>query len=138
MPTNDLRQRTKSFALEVIKTINKLPQGKTTDIVGRQLLRSATSVGANYRAACMARSRADFIAKMGLVQEEVDESVYWIEISMESGIVQANELGPLQREGIEILSIAISSIKTAKRHLDQSIPSLDSQFSFCISHSAFY
>lgn len=116
MPTNDLRQRTKSFALEVIKVIDKLPQGRTTDVVGRQLLRSATSVGANYRAACMARSRADFIAKMGIVQEEVDESVYWIEILIESGIVRPEELGPLKPEGIEILSIAISSIKTARKN----------------------
>jgi four helix bundle protein len=116
MPTNDLRQRTKSFALEVIKVIDKLPQGRTMDIVGRQLLRGATSVGANYRAACMARSRADFIAKMGIVQEEADESVYWIEILVESGIVQKDELGPLEREGIEILAMAISSIKTARKN----------------------
>jgi four helix bundle protein len=116
MPTGDLRQRTKFFALEAIKAIDKLPQGRTTDIVGRQLLRSATSVGANYRAACMARSRADFIAKMGIVQEEVDESTYWIEILIESGIVQPEELGALKQEGIEILSMAISSIKTARKN----------------------
>jgi four helix bundle protein len=116
MPTNDLRQRTKSFALEVIKLIDRLPPGRTTDVVGRQLLRSATSVGANYRAACMARSRADFISKMGIVQEEVDESVYWIEILTESGIVQADKLGPLKHKGIEILSMAISSIETARKN----------------------
>ncbi len=116
MPSNDLRQRTKSFALNVIKLVNALPPGKATDVIGRQLLKSGTSVGANYRAACVARSRADFISKMGIVQEEVDESVYWLEILAEARMVRTDDVDPLKHEGVEILSMAISSIKTARRN----------------------
>jgi four helix bundle protein len=76
MNQNDLKQRTKMFALKIIKLVETLPRGRTADVLGNQLLRSGTSVGANYRAACRARSSADFISKMGIVEEEIDESLY--------------------------------------------------------------
>ena len=79
----DLRIRTKEFALRVIRLVNSLEYGKSTDVIGKQLLRSGTSVGANYRAACRGRSTAEFIAKMGIVEEEADESVYWMELLVE-------------------------------------------------------
>jgi four helix bundle protein len=76
MNQNDLKQRTQKFALKIIKLVETLPRGRTADVLGNQLLRSGTSVGANYRAACRARSSADFISKMGIVEEEIDESLY--------------------------------------------------------------
>ncbi len=114
MNKDDLRKRTKQFALEVIKFVEALPKGKTADIIGRQLLRSGTSVGANYRAACRARSSADFILKMGIVEEEADESIYWLELLVDSGIVTAQDAAQLMNEANELLAIAVSSIRTAR------------------------
>lgn len=114
---SDLKQRTKTFALDVIKMIETLPHSNISVVIERQLLRSATSVGANYRSACFARSRADFISKMGIVQEEADETAYWLELLEESGIAGSEELSRLKRESSELLSRAISSIKTAKTNL---------------------
>ncbi len=114
MNKDDLRKRTKTFALDVIRFVEALPKGKTADILGRQLLRSGTSVGANYRAACRARSSADFIAKMGIVEEEADESIYWLELLVDSGIVTAQKAAPLIKEAGELLAITVSSIRTAK------------------------
>lgn len=84
-------------------------------MLGRQLLRSATSVGANYRAACRAKSNADFISKMGTVEEEADESLYWMELLVEAGIVQADKLDALMKEEDELVAITVASINTAKR-----------------------
>ncbi len=112
----DLKYRTKTYTLDIIKVIGGLPQSKVADVIERQLLRSATSVGANYRSACLARSRADFISKMGIVQEEVDESVYWLELLDETGIARSEEVQRLKKEGAELLSITISSIKTARKN----------------------
>ena len=95
MNKDDLRKRTKKFALDTIKFVESLPKGKTAEIIGRQLLRSGTSVGANYRAACRARSSADFIAKMGIVEEELDESIYWMELLVDSGIVTRLPSAPI-------------------------------------------
>jgi four helix bundle protein len=94
---SDLKQRTKVFALDVIRMIGALPHNNTSVVIERQLLRSATSVGSNYRSACLARSKADFISKMGIVQEEADESVYWLELLEESGIARSEEIGRLKR-----------------------------------------
>jgi four helix bundle protein len=111
-----LKLRTKQFALRVIRLVEALSSGKTADVLGRQLLRSGTSVGANYRAACRAKSTADFIAKMGIVEEETDESVYWMELLVEAGITKAELLESLMKEGNEILAITVASINTAKKH----------------------
>ena len=116
MEKSDLKERTKSFALKTIKVVETLPKGKTADILGRQLLRSGTSVGANYRSACRARSTADFISKMGVVEEEADETIYWMELLIESGLVRQEDLTHLLDEANQILAITISSIKTARKH----------------------
>lgn len=91
MGLRDLKQRTKLFALGVITFVESLPRSRTAEILGRQLLRSGTSVGANYRSACRARSTAEFISKMGIVEEEVDESIYWMELLVEGGIIQLKD-----------------------------------------------
>ncbi len=97
MTNRDLKERTKSYALEVIQLVETLPKSGTADVIGRQLLRCATSAGANYRAACRARSQADFIAKMGIVEEEADESMYWMELLVSSGILPQQRLTDLMR-----------------------------------------
>ena len=116
MAGEDIRERTKLFALRVIRLVSTLPRDRATDVIARQLLRCATSVGANYRAACRARSQADFISKMGIVEEEADESLYWMELLIHSDLVPESRLSELMSEGNEIVSIVVASIKTAKRH----------------------
>jgi four helix bundle protein len=112
----DLKKRTKAFALRIIKLVESLPSGKTADVIGKQLLKCGTSVGANYRASCRAKSQADFIAKMGIVEEEADESIYWMELLVESGLVRQELLDNLINEANELVSIVVSSIKTAKQN----------------------
>jgi four helix bundle protein len=115
MGAENLKDRTKKFALRVIEFVESLPSGKTINVIGRQLLRSGTSVGANYRSACRAKSRADFINKLNIVEEEADESLFWMELLIESNLVKTNEIKPLYDEANELLSIVIASIKTAKK-----------------------
>lgn len=110
----DMKQKTRQFGLNIIKLIECLPRGRTVDVIGNQLLHSGTSVGANYRAACRARSRADFISKMGIVEEEADESMYWMELLVESGKVGSKSVESLMNDADEILAITVSSIKTAR------------------------
>ncbi|MGI8566883.1 MAG: four helix bundle protein [Pyrinomonadaceae bacterium] len=109
-----MKTRTRSFALRIIRLVDALPKTRTAEVVGRQLLRCGTSVGANYRASCRAKSPADFIAKMGIVEEEADETVYWIELLIESGQVDKERVNSLLDEANQILSIAVSSINTAR------------------------
>ncbi len=115
MNKEDMKQRTKRFALNIIRLVGSLPQGRIAEVLGRQLLRAGTSVGANYRSACRARSTADFISKMGIVEEESDEAIYWMELLVESGLIRQEEIIRLQDEANQILAITISSIKTARR-----------------------
>jgi len=115
MEQSYLKERTKIFALEIIKLVESLPKGRTADVIGRQLLDAGTSVGANYRAACRARSPADFISKMGIVEEEADETIYWMELLIEAKLVQENDISHLLREANQILAMTVSSIKTARR-----------------------
>jgi len=115
MNSDELKKRTKAFALSVIRLVESLPRGCTADVIGRQLLRSGTSVGANYRSACRAKSTADFISKMGTVEEETDESLYWMELLIEADIVESVKLESLMNEANELLAITVSSIKTAKK-----------------------
>ncbi len=110
----DLKDRTKKFALRIIKLVESLPNTQTGRVVGKQLLRSGTSVGANYRASCRAKSNADFIAKMGIVEEEADESAYWIEILVETGLVKENLVKDLLDEANQLIAIFVSSINTAR------------------------
>jgi four helix bundle protein len=111
----DLIKRTKECALRTIKLVEALPRRRTAEVLGRQLLRSGTSVGANYRSACRAKSTADFISKMGIVEEEADESLYWMELLIEAGIVKSENLESLMKEVDELLAITVASIKTAKK-----------------------
>jgi four helix bundle protein len=115
MRKNDLKERTKAFALRVVRLVDALPNSRASDVIGRQLLRADTSVGANYRAACRARSVAEFIAKLGIVEEEADECVYWLELLTESGFVPATRLGDLKSEASQLVAITIASIRTARR-----------------------
>jgi four helix bundle protein len=114
MNPGELKQRTKDFGKRVIKMIEALPKNTTTTVIGRQLLRSATSVGANYRAVCRAKSRADFVAKLGIVEEECDESLYWIEMLVETNQIKPALVSNLVKEGEEILAIVVTSAKTAR------------------------
>ena len=116
MNEQDLQIRTKRFALDIIRFCEGLPKDETTRILSRQLLRSGTSVGANYRAACRAKSKPMFISKMGDVLEEADESGYWVELLTDSGKVDPKVAAPVLVEANELLAISISSINTAKRH----------------------
>lgn len=115
MKSTELKQRTKQFALRVIRMTDSLPRRMSADVLGRQLLRSATSVAANYRSACRAKSRADFISKMGTVEEEADESSLWLELTGESGLMTTTKLDALHREAEELTAIAVASIRTARR-----------------------
>jgi four helix bundle protein len=114
MNTEDFKNRTKAFALRVIRLTEALPKNQTANVIGKQLLRSGTSVGANYRAACRARSNPEFIAKMGIVEEECDESMYWMELIVEAGLMEEKLLIDLKNEANEILSMVVASIKTAR------------------------
>lgn len=113
---NDLKQRTKVLALNTIKFLEGLPRNGTTGVLGKQLLRSGTSVAANYRAACRGRSPAEFQAKMGIVEEEADESVLWLELLVESGHADPNLAQPLRKEADELTAIAVSSIRTSRNN----------------------
>jgi four helix bundle protein len=110
----DLRDRTRTFALAIIRLVEELPRSRTADVIGKQLLRAGTSVAANYRAACRARSRREFIAKMGIVEEEADESQFWLEMIAESRVAAAERLTALQREAGQLVAISVSSIRTAR------------------------
>src|SRR5262245_45152447 len=116
------KQRTKAYALSVMSFTDQLPASRATNIVAGQLLRSGTSVAANYRAACRAKSPADFISKMGTVEEECDESIYWMELLEESGKVKPTAVAGLKKEGSEILAMVVASINTvrARRNNSQS------------------
>ncbi len=116
MKHQNLQIRTKHFALQVIKFSEGLPKDETSRILGRQLLRSGTSVGANYRAACLAKSKPAFISKLGDVLEEADESGYWTELLVDAGKVDQQTAAPLLNEARELVAITVSSINTAKRN----------------------
>jgi four helix bundle protein len=108
------KRRTKKLALEIIKLFRLLPKTEEAKVIGRQLLRSSTSVAANYRSVCRARSKADFIAKIGLVVEEADETVFWLEIIMEAEIFNGPLMQPIFKEANEILAIMAASQMTSK------------------------
>ena len=117
MKSEELKKRTKKYAIEIIKLVQSLPKDRVADVIGKQLLRSGTSVGANYRSACRARSKADFISKMKIVEEEADESSYWLELIEEAKIYENEVIKPVMKETTELLSIAVASIQTARKHL---------------------
>ena len=113
-PSEFLRTRTKSLALRIIRLVEALPNKPVANVIGRQLLKAGTSVGANYRAASRARSTAEFCSKLGIVEEEADEVAYWLELLSETKLIPDHRLGDLRRETDEILAMIVSSIKTAR------------------------
>ena len=115
MTERELLQRTKQFALRIFKLVGVLPQTIQGRAVAAQLIRSGTSVAANYRAACRARSKPEFIAKLGVVEEEADESAFWLELIMETNLLSATKVEPLLNEASEIVAIMASSKKTAAK-----------------------
>ena len=117
MDENFFKRRTKqlALALRVIKAVEGLPKNRTADVLGRQLIRSGTSIGANYRAACRGKSTADVIAKLRIVEEEADESAYWMELLAESGLVSEARLSELLQETNEIIAMTVASIRTLQK-----------------------
>jgi four helix bundle protein len=118
MTRPEFRRRTFQFGIRCIRLAETLPNTAVGQTIARQLIRAATSVGANYRAAIRSRSRADFISKMGIVEEECDETAYWIEVLLELGLTTEKRTKELLREAGEILAFTVSSIKTARKGRD--------------------
>ena len=115
MSEPDLKKRTKAFALRVLKLVDALPKTTSGRALGAQLVRSGTSVAANYRAARRAKSTAHFLSKLGDVEEEADETLFWLELLEESGIVPTKRLSALKKEADELVAIIVASINTAKK-----------------------
>jgi four helix bundle protein len=121
MNEREFKARTKDLALRVIRMIGVIPKNQIElQIICKQLLRSATSVGANYRSACRAKSTAEMISKLSIVLEEADETLYWMELLVESGLVPAHKLGDLMNETNEIVSMLVASLKTLRSKSKQS------------------
>src|SRR5438876_9411836 len=112
----DLKNRTKVFSLRVLKLVDAVPKTTAGRALASQIVRSGTSVAANYRAACRTRSTSDFIAKMGIVEEEADETLFWLELLEESKLVPAAKLTAIKQEANELIAITVASIKTARRN----------------------
>ena len=115
--SKDLKDRTKRFAVQVIRVIDKLPRSISSEVIARQLVKAATSVGANYRAACRGRSPAEFVAKLQIAMEESDESMYWLELMLELEMMESEASRDLIREADELTAIFVSSLKTARGKL---------------------
>jgi four helix bundle protein len=110
----ELKKRTRQFAIRIVRLYQALPKRDEARVIGKQALRSGTSVAANYRAACRARSKAEFVAKIGVVVEEIDEAVFWLERLIETGIVAQSRMASLQKEATELLAIFAPSQHTAR------------------------
>jgi four helix bundle protein len=121
------KARTKQLALKIIELVESLPRNRTADVIVRQLLRSGTSIGANYRAACRGKSKADVISKLAIVEEEADETIYWMELLIESKIVYTSRIDALIRETNEILAMVVASIKTLRRAIIGNFPSIQNR-----------
>jgi four helix bundle protein len=117
MNQREMKERTKQFALKVIKLVNALPKNIQGQSIGKQLIRSGTSVGANYRSACRGRSKSEFIAKWGIVEEEADESAFWMELIIEEGLLEKELVEPLLNEADQLVAIIVASRKSAKTNL---------------------
>jgi len=114
MNSDELKDRTKKFALKIIKLANDLPKNSVGRIIEKQLVRAGTSVGANYRSACRAKSNADFIYKINVVEEEADETQFWLELIIEAGLLKEDLVNPILKEAKELTAIFTSAGKTAK------------------------
>ena len=114
MTEDELKARTKAFALRTMRLVDTLPNTRTGRAIGNQLVRSGTSVGANYRSACRARSKADFAAKLGIVVEEADESAYWLELIIDGELLPKKKVVLLLKEANELTAIVVASVHTAQ------------------------
>ena len=114
VPPRDLRERTKAFAVGIVRLVQELPRGRVADVIGGQLLRAGTSVAANYRSARRARSRRAFLAKMGIVEEEADESSLCLDLLIEARLVTSARVFELRHESEELVAITVASIRTAR------------------------
>lgn len=112
----EMKSRTKKFGLRVIRVVQSLSNDLISQVIAKQMIRSGTSVGSNYRAACRARSSAEFRAKLGIVEEECDETIYWLEMLIEASLVPETRLADLMKEANEILAIVVTSIVTSKKN----------------------
>ena len=130
MSERDLKTRTKAFALRILKLVDALPKTTAGRALASQIVRSGTSIAANYRAACRAKSTADFVAKMSIVEEEADETLFWLELLEESELVTPAKLTAIKQEANELIAITVASIKTARRNRG-------SNSALRIPHSAF-
>ena len=117
----DLKARTRAFALAIIRMVEHLPRTRTADVIGKQLLRAGTSIGANYRAACRARSLKEFLAKLGIVEEEADEAEFWLDLVADRRLGDLEHISVLREEARQLVAIVVSSIRTARR-TPRSIP----------------
>jgi four helix bundle protein len=116
MNAEELKKRTKQFALRTMKLVDALPRSRSGNAIGNQLIRSGTAVGANYRASCRSRSRAEFVAKIGVVEEEADESAYWLELIVEGELLPEAKVSALYREAGELTAIMAASRISAARN----------------------
>jgi four helix bundle protein len=116
MDSGELKSRTKALAVSAIRFVEGLSRYPASDVIGKQLIRSATSVAANYRAACRARSKADFANKMGVIEEEADETLFWLEMLIECKKAKSEDLKPIMDEAEQLLRIVAASRMTAKTH----------------------
>ena len=117
MNSNELRSRTKTFAMRVIKLVTALPKGRIGDVLGRQVLKSGTSIGANYREALRASSRKHFVTTLEIAIREGDETAYWLELLAESNTVKPSRLSALMQECDELVAILTATVRTTKRHI---------------------
>lgn len=114
MDEQTFKARTKKLAVAIIKQMDKLPHSRAADVIAKQVIRSGTSIGANYRAACRAKSTPDMINKMKIVEEESDETMYWLEILTETGILSQEQVQDVYKETNEILAMTVASLKTLR------------------------
>ncbi len=127
MTEDQMKQRTKQFALRVMRLAGALPRNTAAQVIGKQLVRAGTSVGANYRAACRGRSKAEFVAKLGIAQEEADECWYWLELVTDGMLLSEARVRDLRREASELLAIITASRITASRSMQSKIESRKSK-----------
>jgi len=127
MDERQLKDRTLQFGLRIMRLVDALPQTSTGRAIGNQLVRSGTSVGANYRAACRGRSKAEFIAKLGIVVEEADECGYWLELIMKGELLPVEKVQPLYQEAEELTAIFVSSVRSAQANQKSAIKNQKSE-----------
>jgi len=115
MTEEEFKRRTKNIAGRMMRLVDSIRRSVAADVIGKQLLRSATSIGANYRAACRGKSNADLIHKLSIVEEEADETLYWIELLVEAELVAQKKVSELMKEVDEVVAMTVASIKTLKK-----------------------